>query len=71
MNDNPLLGLSHRLPPSNIQAEQALLGALMANNLASRHVDGWLEPAHFADPVHGARSTARSWRPAAWAGSWT
>lgn len=53
MSDTPLLGLSQRLPPSNIQAEQALLGALMANNMAVRHVDGLLEPEHFADPVHG------------------
>ena len=30
---SPLLGLSQRLPPSNLQAEQALLGALLANNL--------------------------------------
>ena len=28
--DSPLLGLSQRLPPSNLQAEQALLGALLA-----------------------------------------
>jgi replicative DNA helicase len=31
---SPLLGLSQRLPPSNLQAEQALLGALLANNKA-------------------------------------
>ena len=30
----PLLGLSQRLPPTNLQAEQALLGALLANNKA-------------------------------------
>ena len=54
MSDIPLLGLSQRLPPSNYQAEQALLGALMANNLALRHVAGFLKPNHFADPVNGA-----------------
>jgi replicative DNA helicase len=32
--DSPLLGLSQRQPPSNIAAEQALLGALLANNRA-------------------------------------
>jgi len=34
----PLLGLSQRLPPSNAQAEQALLGALLANNKAYERV---------------------------------
>ena len=52
--DNFLLGLPQRLPPSNSQAEQALLGALMSNNQACRHVEGFLQPRHFADPVHGA-----------------
>ena len=33
-----LLGLSQRLPPSNLQAEQALLGALLANNKAYERV---------------------------------
>ena len=51
---HPSLGLSARIPPSNVQAEQALLGALMANNLACRHVESFLQPRHFADPVHGA-----------------
>ncbi|HEX2942075.1 MAG TPA: DnaB-like helicase N-terminal domain-containing protein, partial [Rhodopila sp.] len=51
--DSPLLGLSQRLPPSNIQAEQALLGALLANNKAYERVSEFLAPEHFADPVHG------------------
>lgn len=51
--DSPLLGLSQRLPPSNPQAEQALLGALLANNKAYERVCGFLRPEHFADPVHG------------------
>jgi replicative DNA helicase len=38
--DTPLFGLSHRLPPSNLQAEQALLGALLANNKAYERVSG-------------------------------
>ena len=29
--DSPLLGLSQRLPPANLEAEQALLGALLAD----------------------------------------
>src|SRR5690348_4931055 len=51
--DSPLLGLSQRLPPSNVQAEQALLGALLANNRAYERVSEFLSPEHFADPIHG------------------
>ncbi len=51
--DSPLLGLSQRLPPSNLQAEQALLGALLANNRAYERVAEFLIPEHFADPIHG------------------
>ena len=50
---SPLLGLSQRLPPSNLQAEQALLGALLANNKAYERVSEFLIPEHFADPIHG------------------
>ena len=45
--------LSVRLPPTNIAAEQALLGALLANNKAYERVAEFLLPAHFADPVNG------------------
>jgi replicative DNA helicase len=51
--ESPLLGLSQRLPPANMQAEQALLGALLANNRAYERVSEFLIPEHFADPVHG------------------
>ena len=51
--DSPLLGLSQRLPPSNLQAEQALLGALLANNRAYERVSEYLAPVHFADSIHG------------------
>ena len=51
--DSPLLGLSQRLPPSNLPAEQALLGALLANNKAYERVSEFLAPEHFADPIHG------------------
>ncbi len=51
--DSPLLGLSQRLPPSNLQAEQALLGALLANNRAYERVSEFLAPVHFADSIHG------------------
>ena len=42
-----------RLPPSNLQAEQSLLGALLANNRAYDLVAAFLEPDHFADPING------------------
>lgn len=45
--------LPERLPPSNLQAEQALLGALLTNNKAYERVSEFLAPEHFADPVHG------------------
>ena len=51
--DTPLFGVSQRLPPSNLQAEQALLGALLANNKAYERVSEFLIPEHFADPIHG------------------
>ncbi|HEX4259649.1 MAG TPA: replicative DNA helicase [Acetobacteraceae bacterium] len=51
--DTPLLGLSQRLPPSNAAAEQALLGALLANNKAYERVSDYLAAEHFADPIHG------------------
>lgn len=49
----PLLGISQRQPPANPQAEQALLGALLANNKAFDAVSGFLREEHFADPIHG------------------
>jgi replicative DNA helicase len=51
--DPPLLGLSQRLPPANLQAEQALLGALLANNRAYERVAEFLAPEHFAHAAHG------------------
>jgi replicative DNA helicase len=48
-----LLGLTQRLPPANLQAEQALLGALLANNRAYERVSEFLAAEHFADAVHG------------------
>jgi replicative DNA helicase len=48
-----LLGLSQRVPPQNPQAEQALLGALLANNKAYERVSEFLAPEHFSDAVHG------------------
>ncbi len=42
-----------RLPPHSIEAEQALLGALLHNNLAFERVAEFLRPEHFSDPSHG------------------
>lgn len=42
-----------RQMPANVQAEQALLGALLANNKAYDRVAQFLRPEHFADQVHG------------------
>jgi replicative DNA helicase len=39
--------------PHNIEAEQALLGAILINNEAMDRVSSFLEPAHFFDPLHG------------------
>ena len=41
-----------RQPPHNFEAEQALLGAILVNNLAYGRVSDFLRPEHFADPVH-------------------
>ena len=43
----------YRTPPSNLEAEQALLGALLVNNEAIHLVATFLEPEHFFLPVHG------------------
>ena len=51
--DRPLSGMSQRLPPSNLQAEQALLGAILANNRAYEQVSSFLREEHFADPLNG------------------
>ena len=43
----------YRTPPHNSEAEQALLGAMLANNAAYQRVAEFLKPEHFADAVHG------------------
>lgn len=42
-----------RMAPHNYEVEQALLGAILANNKALERVSDFLLPAHFADPAHG------------------
>ena len=38
--------------PHNIEAEQALLGAILMNNDAMEHVSEFLHPSHFYEPLH-------------------
>ncbi|HEX5795536.1 MAG TPA: DnaB-like helicase N-terminal domain-containing protein, partial [Geminicoccaceae bacterium] len=42
-----------RTQPHNIEAEQALLGAILINNEAYHRVSEFLRPEHFYEPVHG------------------
>lgn len=42
-----------RIPPQNLEAEQALLGAILSNNRAMEKVVEFLRPECFANPVHG------------------
>src|SRR5215475_11364741 len=42
----------HRLQPHNVEAEQALLGAILINNDAFYRVSDFLEPQHFFEPIH-------------------
>jgi replicative DNA helicase len=43
----------YRTPPANIEAEQALLGAILVNNRAYEQVSEFLRPDYFTDPLHG------------------
>jgi replicative DNA helicase len=41
-----------RSPPQNLEAEQALLGALLSNNEAADRVTSFLTADHFSEAVH-------------------
>ena len=41
-----------RSAPHNIEAEQALLGAILVNNEAFYRVSDFLQPTHFFEPIH-------------------
>jgi replicative DNA helicase len=43
---------TYRLAPHNIEAEQALLGAVLVNNEAFYRVSDFLEPRHFHEQIH-------------------
>src|SRR3712207_6274992 len=44
---------SFRIPPHNVEAEQAVLGAILVNNEACHRISEFLRPEHFYEPVHG------------------
>jgi replicative DNA helicase len=44
--------LAPRRPPHNLEAEQALLGAILLRNSAYERVSEFLRPADFYDPLH-------------------
>jgi replicative DNA helicase len=41
-----------RTPPANVEAEQALLGAILINNDAYDRVSDFLKPEHFVEEIH-------------------
>jgi len=49
---NPAETPLYREPPNNIEAEQALLGAILVNNDAFYRVSDFLKPNHFYEPLH-------------------
>ena len=49
----------YRVAPNNIEAEQALLGAILVNNDAFYRVSDFLKPDHFYEPLH-AQGSSRS-----------
>lgn len=51
-DDGSIFGRALRVPPANIRAEQALLGALLSNNRAAEYFEG-LKPEHFYDSLNG------------------
>jgi replicative DNA helicase len=48
----PDSSIPFRQAPHNIEAEQALLGAILINNEAYDRVSAFLEPHHFFEPLH-------------------
>ncbi len=43
---------TYRLAPHNIEAEQALLGAILVNNDAFDRISDFLRPEHFSEEIH-------------------
>lgn len=63
----PLFGTALRNRPTNVEAEKALLGAILTDNAAFGRVEEILEPEHFYIPLHGAIYGAM--RTLIWAGN--
>ena len=47
-----MLDNAPRLPPQNLEAEQAVLGAILSDNNNLEKVEEFLKPIHFVHPVH-------------------
>jgi len=47
------IAVPYREAPSNVESEQAVLGALLINNGALEHIGDQLRPEHFYEPLHG------------------
>jgi replicative DNA helicase len=43
---------AYRSPPLNVEAEQALLGAILVNNDAYDRISDFLKPEHFVEEIH-------------------
>ena len=54
----PLAPPDYRIAPNNIDAEQALLGAILVNNDAYYRVSDFLEPPHFFEDLPTAFRSA-------------
>ncbi|OJF94484.1 replicative DNA helicase [Rhizobium sp. 58] len=50
--DKPQGDLNYREAPNNLEAEQALLGAILVNNDAFYRVSDFLKPVHLNEPLH-------------------
>jgi replicative DNA helicase len=50
---DPMASPTYRRMPANEEAEQALLGAILANNAALEKASDFLRPEHFYVPAHG------------------
>ena len=42
-----------RISPSNVEAEQALLAAILTSNSVYEHISDFLRPEHFYDDING------------------
>src|SRR5436305_12072062 len=49
---NPAPEPAYRAPPTNVEAEQALLGAILINNDAYDRVSDFLKSEHFVEEIH-------------------